>query len=297
VRWRVAGVVLASVLLLPNQAVQAGNSEGGAVLGVSVSLPGFATPSIHWQDPCTGEQFSEYHAGAIRPPIFRDAETEVTTAQLTNNMGREWAISVYGPDIVNRVIAAYAMYERYCYDPRTEDYDPATYGLYWVPFVSQETVVPALFERLWEYLSPPSVTWPSADREFGWLYVQAPMDFRMQMVEAVSLTATVTNVTGTVTATVSATPESIVLEPGEPGGVPVVCPIAAATAPYSAATPGACSVAYRNSSAIAVGAMFLVHASVLWRIETSDPTFDIDTVRTWSSSQVAVAEVQAVVTG
>lgn len=262
-----------------------------------MSLSGFETPSVHWRNPCTADVFSAYHASQMQPPNYRDATTEVTTAQLSNAMGRDWAIATYGPDIVNRVVPAHVMYVRYCYNPTTQDYDPATWGVYWVPLVSQQTVVPALFARLWDYVEPPVVSWPSMDREFGWLYVRAPMDFRIEPVAAVSLTATVTNITGTVTGWVSATPVSVTLEPGEPGATPVTCPIEGAIAAYSPALPGACSYTYANSSAIAPGAVFDVHASVLWRIETSDPTFGVDSVRTWSSSQVPVAEVQAVVTG
>lgn len=284
-------------VVAPAGGVLAGSSQGGASVGVSVSLPGFATPSIHWQDPCTDERFSAYHAGQMQPPNFRDATTSVTTAQLSTTMGRDWATAMYGPDILSRVVQADVLYVRYCYDPRTEDVDADTWDVYWVPVVTQETVVAALFEHLWDYVAPPVLSWPSMDRDFGWLYVRAPMDFRIEPVQPISLTATVTNITGTVTATVSASPVSVTLEPGEPGGLPVVCPIEASTAAYSPATPGACSVTYGNSSAIAADAVFDAHASVLWRIETSDPTFDIDSVRTWSSSQVSVAEVQAVVTG
>lgn len=294
---RLIGLALFATVVLHPVVAAAGGSEGGATIGVSVFLPGFATPSIHWQNPCTGEEYSEYFAGRIEPPNYKDKDTEVTTAQLTNDMGREWAIATYGPDIVNRVVAAQVQYQRYCYDPESRDVDPASWGWYWVPVVSQETVVAALFDHVWDYIEPPAVSWPSQDREYGWLYVKAPMDFRIAPVQAVSLTATVTNITGTVTATVSATPVSVTLEPGEPGALPVVCPVDAATAGYLPETPGLCSYSYRNSSAIAPDAVFGVHASVLWSIETSDTEFDIDSIRTWSSSQVSVAEVQAVVTG
>lgn len=277
--------------------VEAGSSQGGATVGASVFLPGFATPEIHWNDPCTGEEYSEYFAGRKEPAIYRDRDTEVTTAQLTSEMGRSWAIATYGPDIVHRLVASELQYERYCFDPVTQDVDPASWSTYWVPVVSQETIVAALFGHVWDYVQPPAVSWPSMDREHGWLYVQAPMDFRVESLEPVSVTASVTNITGSVSAWVSATPVSVTLEPGEPSGVPVVCPIEAATAEYSAAAPGMCSYTYRNSSAVDEDGVFGVHASVLWRIQTSDPTFEVASIRTWSSSEVAVAEVQAVVTG
>ena len=37
----------------------------------------------------------------------------------------------------------------------------------------------SLSQRLEDLLLAPSVSWPSMDREFGWLYVKAPMDFRI----------------------------------------------------------------------------------------------------------------------
>ena len=295
-RWVVALMLTAWCLLQPVHILAAG-SEGGATVGVSVFLSGFSTPSVHWHDPCTGEQFSEYYAGRIEPTNFRDRATQITTMQLSIDMGRESAIARYGPDIVNRLIKAEVQYQRYCLDPESRDYDPASWSTYWVPVVSQETVVPALFEHIWNHVSPPVVSWPSMDRDFGWLYVQAPMDFRVQWLEPVSITASVTNITGSVSAWVSATPVSLTLEPGEPGGVPVVCPIEASTANYSAASPGLCSYTYGNSSAVEADGVFGVHASVLWRIETSDRAFVVGSIRTWSSSEVAVAEVQAVVTG
>lgn len=84
-RRGVVAAVVAVTAVLPGQVARAGgNSEGGAVIGVSVSLSGFATPSIHWQDPCSGDEFSEYHAGQLQPPNYRDADTEVTGLRLTS---------------------------------------------------------------------------------------------------------------------------------------------------------------------------------------------------------------------
>ena len=88
-----------------------------------------------------------------------------------------------------------------------------------------------------------------------------------------------------------------VLEPGEPGGRSKSCPISAAIAVYDVSTAGTCSYRYQNSSAISPSGAFEALASIEWVISTSDPAFDVSSIRTWSTFDVAVAEAQAVVTG
>jgi hypothetical protein len=184
-----------------------------------------------------------------------------------------------------------------CVDPATGEPGPGGFTFTWVPLVSQDVVVAALSQRLEALLLPPSLTWPSMDREFGWLYVKAPMDFRIAPPAPVSLTATVTNVTGTVTASVSATPISVSFQPGEPAGAGVECSVASATAAFSVASPGQCSYSYQNSSAVGAGGEFGWRAALVWQVTTSSPQFPTRTLATVSYGTVAVAEAQAVVTG
>ena len=294
-----AAMALASIAAA--RPVAAGSSQGG-VISVEVQLSGFSTPSRHWDDPCDNEPPEEYRYQAYRSkemaiPIRRDANLEITNAQLDYPPAREQIIATYGPDVANIFVETHTMFVRYCYDPTTGDIDAATQDFFWVPLVTQQSVVPELYKRIWDYIDPPRTSWPSMDQDFGWLYVQAPMDFRIESVSSVSVTATVSNITGSVIATVTATPQSVTLEPGEPGGLPVDCPLAASTASYAPEAPGLCSYTYRNSSAIESDGKFDVLTSVRWTIETTDPTFPITSIRTWSRSEVAVAEAQAVVTG
>lgn len=292
-------LVLAAGLATVDHSVSAGTTERGARIDVEVSLDGFATPAKYWQDPCADDEpYTKYWVGTpVAGEIFRDATLDITTAQLSNEMGRGYVESTYGPDVVNQVVWAESMYIRQCMDPDTAEVDASSWEIFWVPLVSMETVVPALYKHLWDYLHGPTVSWPSMDQDFGWLYVNAPMDFRVDPLPAISLTATVTNVTGSVTATVSATPAEVTLEPGEPGGRTTSCSLAAATAAYLPSTPGSCSYTYNNSSALEPSEAFDVGAMVRWVVDTSDATFPVQEARTWSWSDVAVAEVQAVVTG
>ncbi len=277
----------------------AGSREEGARVDVTVSLSGFETPSKYWQNPCDEEgQFSEYAAHETYIEYYLDAATDVQISNGGFGAGHgEELIATYGDDVFSTFVNTHTRYTRYCYDPKTDDVDPASIDNFWVPLVTQETVVAALWKHVWDYVDAPTIRWPSMDHNFGWLYVQTPMDFRVQGLSEVALAATVTNVTGTVTATIDARPTDLLLEPGEPGGLPTSCPIAESAAPYSASTPGLCSITFQNSSAISPSGTFEANASVSWSIETSDPGFGVSVIRTWSWFDIAVADAQAVVTG
>ena len=281
------------------QHTDAGNREEGARVDVTVSLTGFGTPAKYWQNPC--DEDGEYSSYASHETYIKYYRDEATDIQISNGgFGPEHGdelIATYGADVFNTFVKTHTRYTRYCYDPRTEDVDPSSIDNFWVPLVTQQTVVAALWKHVWDYVDAPQIQWPSMDQEFGWLYVQTPMDFRASELSGMSLTATVTNVTGSVTATIDATPTELALEPGEPGGLPTSCPVTASTAPYSASVPGLCSMTYRNSSAISPTGTFEANASVLWEIDTTDPGFGVTSIRTWSWFDIAVAEAQAVVTG
>jgi hypothetical protein len=279
--------------------VHAGSRESGGQINVTLSLSGFATPSKHWANPCEdGEPYTSYASHETYIKYYKDEATdiEISNGGFGPDHGDE-LIAIYGDDVFENYVRTHTRFMRYCYDPTDDTIQPGAIDYFWVPLVTQQTVVAALWRHVWDYVEAPSVRWPSIDQDFGWLYVRAPMDFRIQDVPAVSVTATVTNITGTVTATVTATPSELLLEPGEPGGFPASCPISESTASYLVSTPGSCSIMYQNSSAISASGTFEANASVLWTIETTDPGFGVSAIRTWSWFDVAVAEAQAVVTG
>ena len=274
-------------------------------VSVSVGLEGFANPAQvtgAGGDPCAGHEpytewvsrrdarFVQQGQVSFRPPMTAVSPGEEVFELLPPASGR-WA------DVTPLVVPTHVWWIVGCVDPLTSAPEPGGFGGVWVPLVTQEMVVASLYQRLEDHLSAPAVSWPSMDREFGWLYVKAPMDFRIESPQAVSLTATVTNVTGSVTASVTATPISLTFEPGEPGGHTVSCSIASATAGYSAESPGQCSYTYENSSAIGVGGQFGWRATLLWQVTTSSSQVPPHVLPTISYGTVAVAEAQAVVTG
>jgi hypothetical protein len=305
---RLIGVIaaVALVVALGPRSATADNDLGTTqTVSVAVQLSGFETPgevSGGGGDRCADhEPYTEWMARQDTRFVKQDELTFFTpiTSQIPPG-------TVYGflppaagdwQEVTPVVVPTHVWWITGCVNPLTKEPEPGGFGGVWVPLVTQEMLVAALSQRLEDHLFPPSVSWPSMDREFGWLYVKAPMDFRIAPPEAVTVTASVTNVTGTVTATVTATPISLTFEPGEPRGGSVSCSIASATAEYAAASPGQCSYTYQNSSAIGFGGKFGWRATLLWQVTTSSPQFPPRVLPTVSYGTVAVAEAQAVVTG
>lgn len=287
--------------------IQDGSPGGGATVAVEAAVSGFETPAGVFTSPCAGDEVYSQFVSArddrrFKNETFEFFDSELPAAESQIFQGR---FAMYDGSTLAWVdahawstpVKTHVWWTTSCQNPETGEISPAGEQGFWVPLVSQETVIPALYERLEDYLTAPVLSWPSEDPEFGWLYVKAPMDFRIAPPNGVSLTATVTNVTGSVTATLSAEPGSVTFTPGEPDGDSVVCSVAAATAEYSDASPGACSYTYQNSSAISPWAEFSWRAVLRWDVTTSSPTFAAASIPTVSYGTVAVAEAQAVVTG
>ncbi|MFK8025230.1 MAG: hypothetical protein AB8G26_14830 [Ilumatobacter sp.] len=171
-------------------------------------------------------------------------------------------------------------------DPGTEDYT-------WIDVPDQESIIPGLLEEVLANLPAPRVSFPDADREFGWLYVNAPMDFRIEPLTTVTRSATITNVTGSATGSVTATPADIVFDPGEPGVRPILCSYEDAIARYDIDNPGACSHRYSNSSAISPTGTFRATHAVVWEITSSAP-LTINQPVSSLSQDIEVAEIQAI---
>jgi hypothetical protein len=159
-------------------------------------------------------------------------------------------------------------------------------------------LMPVALRDLREKQLPVPITdFLALDSEFGWAYVRVPVDFRVaNAVQPVSVTASV----GPVWATVTALPSRVTFEPGEPGGHTVACSAAGATVGYDPATPGECSYAYANSSAISAnGRTFTTTTSIEWTISWTSSTGaggGLGGYTTSSSAPLAVAEIQALVT-
>lgn len=297
-----AAVVLAGA----GTAGAAGNqSSTSATIGVEVSLSGFQTPPDVWRDPCPDHApYTEHYSIRDDRQYKTDTATYLDT-QVAPPGSSQWVIFVDGVatetdgEMWASAIKTHVHWLVGCRDPLTkEPLVPSPLGVsaVWVPLVTQETVVPALYAYLDRYLDPPALSWPGEDHEFGWLYVNTAQDFRIDAPPTITLTATVTNVTGSVTGSVTATPSRVTFEPGEPGGGLVPCSVDAATAGYSTLNPG-CHYRYQHSSAISPTNAFGTRTVLWWDVTTSSPVLPDHSLPTISYDAVEVAEVQAVVTG
>jgi hypothetical protein len=276
----------------------------GATIGVEVRLGGFSTPRELYENPCEDHPPFTERTSHVTPNYRTQDGVEFVAIESATPDGEEW--SIYGdvaPVLItgeawNATIKTHQVYVLGCRDPLTKRVMPSgapAPGSVWVPLVSQETVVPALYAHLERYLRAPAVSFPGEDREFGWLYVNTAQDLRIEPPPTITLTASVTNITGSVSATITATPSGVTFSPGEPGGGTVDCSIDAATASYSVASPG-CHYRYQHSSAISSTNQFGTRTVLRWDVTTSSAVFGAHSLPTISYDAVQVAEVQAVVT-
>jgi hypothetical protein len=172
-------------------------------------------------------------------------------------------------------------------------------SLSWLARPSARLMIGPMVARLAKSLPSPRLWWPAADRKFGWIYVNVPMDFRAEALAPVSVTARAQNVVGSAWATVTAVPTTLTLVPGEPRGTPLSCSASDAQAPDDPQRPGACSYRYRDSSAIgADGRHFTATVTVTWAVSylSSEGSGSLASLSTSSSQPVAVAEIQSLVT-
>ena len=172
---------------------------------------------------------------------------------------------------------------------------PFTFEFFWVGFPTPANLVPAVYERVVEELAAPTPQWQFVD-EFSWLYVHTPMTLRITNLAPINATATVSNIFGTATASVTATPVEVVFTTDPVAETdPVACSIPALRQPY---VPGeGCTVAYRHSSAITDDDHFGYTLTVRWDVVSEPPRPGLGTtLETSFTDRIQVAEVQAVVT-
>ncbi len=169
-----------------------------------------------------------------------------------------------------------------------------------VPEVQPADILPQLLDQLRERTLPkPVPVFEMLDPEFGWAYVQTPLDFRAggDSWRQVSVTASV----GPIWATVTARPTSLSFDPGDPANPgAVTCSGSDPIAGYDPAAPGACSYTYVNSSSTSEvdGYHFATSLSITWAITWTSSTGAggaLDSYTTTSTSLLAVAEVKGLV--
>jgi hypothetical protein len=169
-----------------------------------------------------------------------------------------------------------------------------------IPVAQPSDLLPQLLEQLKKKALPkPTPVFQLLDAEFGWAYVKTPLDFRAggDSWRSVSVTASA----GPVWATVTAAPNRLTFDPGDPAGPgPMSCGGDGPTAAYVAAVPGVCSYTYVNASSTSPfdGYHFVTSLTIDWSIAWTSSTGEggqLAAYGTSSSAQLAVAEVKGLV--
>jgi hypothetical protein len=164
-----------------------------------------------------------------------------------------------------------------------------------------QDLLPGILDQLRQRTLPrPVPVFELLDPRFGWAYVRTPLDFRAggDSWRSVSVTASV----GPVWATVTARPQTLTFDPGDPAGSgPVSCGGDDPVAPYLPDVPGACSYTYRNASSTSPldGYHFQTTITIRWSISWTSSTGAgraLAPYETSSSALLAVAEVKGLVT-
>jgi hypothetical protein len=185
----------------------------------------------------------------------------------------------------------YHLWQRRC-DAKTD--------LFEFPETDPVDILPLALERLRETAIPsPEPVLQMLDPEFGWAYVQTPLDFRTgdESWRTVSITARL----GPVWATATAAPEALTFDSGDPHGAPPVsCGGDAPVAAYVAEAPGECSYTYVNASSTSPydGYHFLASMTIDWVVSWTSSTGAGGTLPGYQSTgtaEVAVAEAQGLV--
>ncbi len=177
-------------------------------------------------------------------------------------------------------------------------------GPIWVPVVTAQDLIPEVEELLEAQLHKPTPHFEPVDVDYGWAYVQVPLDFRIEPGEwaPVEAYAEVTNPLGTVWVRATATPERLVFGSGDAHASDsiAVCGGLSPLAEYNAAVPGDCSYTYRNASSTAAnGRTFDVSLTIDWSAMwvSSDPNQSgaLTVGPTATAIPLGVAEAKALV--
>lgn len=261
--------------LMAQGSVNAGadsTTSSGNSFDVSAQLAGrYPIPSGIWVNPC--EDPFVYTSDRLATDAGARALTRIRADGVTEYL---WEVS--------------------CRDPETSAI--SFVQDFWIGSPTPEDIVLDIMEILPAYLDPPDVEWPNMNEENGWLFVKVPMDFRINNLGPVTVTASVPNVFtgGNVSASATATPATVSFVSGEGGGAQ--CTALQAAGPYVHAVDDACEYTYQNSSSTAPnGYSFDALTTMDWEITSSpaDPTIPA-TLPTSSGQALPVSEVQAVVT-
>jgi len=301
-----AAVSAALTLAIPSQTVLADRTsfDGGAE---TAAERGFADPpnadksAGDYRNPCRNEGF-DYHVSQPTGLVRNDSngtgfsvdgeavETVATASTPGTSIG--FSLGVDDTFVIQSIEWATA-----CAPDQSagvSQYEPGTTQRWWVTVPTPDAVFPDLLAEVSSRLAAPEVFWPNVDREFGWVYVQVDNDIRIDAVDDVRVSRSVSNLAGSVSVWIQAEPSGITFESGDPDGGIARCSYDQATAPYRLDRATHCSYSYEYSSAGAgFHDAFTTRTTVDWDITASHP-LTVDNPTSWRQESVQVAEVQAV---
>jgi len=306
-RW--LGACLAIILtMLPVGSVLAKEGSQGEI-ATSTLGEGFENPpnadknGPSYVNPCLGHEDYESHVSRSTGLVMNDIETvgvEFGDDTITvESSGFPAAGTDFSLTADSSFEVEFVQWMTACApeaDSALSAFEPGTTTRYWIRRPTQEALVPGLLVEVGEALPAPEISWPSADPEFGWIYVNTESDVRIGPVGTVYRERTRSNLVGSATAWVEATPSEVRFDPGEPNKSEIPCTYESAIAQYIPSQATGCKYKYTNSSAISTDAdsAFVARTSVLWEISASGP-FTSANPLSWREDLVQVAEVQAIV--
>ena len=150
------------------------------------------------------------------------------------------------------------------------------------------------------WLKRPTLTFEPKDPEFGWAYVQVPIDIRTTPVEWRTFEVTAENGAPDPYyqwVTVTAKPKEFRFSPGD-GSPDVVCNGDAPIAAFAPDAPGACSVVFNHESSTAAnGRSFAVRGEITWSVtfESSNGPGVLRNITLGTDGNIEVAAIKALV--
>lgn len=307
-------LLLGTSLAIAAMAIQMGpvgatleTHEGQA--GTADATPGFQNPSNAdkgargYVNPCLGHEGFEAHVSR-RTDLVKNAVENVSVV-LDGNVLKFMTTSAPGTSLGYSAAfdptfeVVYVEWVTACapdVDSLSGAFEPGTEQRYWVKRPTQGAILPGLVAEVTRNLEAPDIFWPNADPEFDWVYVTVDNDLRIAPVANVRSQRTVSNLVGSVTVWVEATPSHIVFDPGEPDSRGTECSYEQATSAYAIEFASSCFYRYANSSSIAkvVKDAFVTRTSMYWDLSASGPLTTSDP-ESWREETIQVASVQALV--
>lgn len=232
---------------------------------------------------------------------------------LTDGAGRPWdsgpVCTWAGVDATGTAVSAEYLSEAISsYDDGVasilyrRDCDDGTSATIWVPQLTAQDLVGPLLDHVTGRLHFPEAVYEPIDKDYGWTYVQVPVDFRTtpETWKPIVVTAAVNGPPATSSwVTITAVPTELWFASGDPNdpGPVAGCRGPAAVAPYVAATPGACSYTFTNASTIMGDGVFPAEVGIVWDVtyESSDGPGVLSVDPTISPAPIRVSEIKALV--